>query len=53
MNPGDDLDNNGEDLLMTLMTIGEDLLMTLTSTGEDLLMTSGDNTDNHCDNNLL
>ena len=45
--------DNGEDLLMTLMTIGEDLLTTLTSTGEDLLTTRDNDTDDHCDNNVL
>jgi hypothetical protein len=53
MNPRDDLDDNGEDLLTTLMTNGEDLLTTLTLTGEDLLTTSGDDTDDHCDDNIL
>lgn len=49
MNPGDDLDDNGEDLLTTLMTTGEDLLTTLKKTGADLLPTSDDDTDDHCD----
>ena len=53
MNPGDDLDDNGEDLLTTLMTTGEDMLMTLMTTGEDTLTTHDDNTDDHCDNNIL
>jgi hypothetical protein len=42
VNPRDDLDNIGQDLLMTLMT-----------TGEDLLMTHYDYTDNYCDDNFL
>jgi hypothetical protein len=64
MNPGDDLDDNSQDLLMTvtttgedlltaLMTTGEDLLMTLMTTGEDLVMTRDDDTNHHCDDNVL
>jgi hypothetical protein len=52
MNPGDNLDNNGEELLMTMMTTCEHLL-TQTTTGEDLLMTREDNTDDRCDDNVL
>ena len=51
MNPGDDLDNNGEDLLATLMTTGEDLLTTLATTDEDLLTIHDDDTDDQCDDN--
>ena len=53
MNPRYSLDDNGEDLLTTLMTTDEDLLMTVTSTGEDLLITSADDTDEHCDDNVM
>lgn len=53
MNPVDDLDNNVEDLFMTLMTAGDDMLTTLTTNGEDLLMTHDDDTDDYCDNNVL
>ena len=42
LNPMDDLEDNGEDLLMTLST-----------TGENLLMTHDDDTDDHCANNVL
>jgi hypothetical protein len=49
----DDLEDTGEDLLMTLSTLGDDLLMTLTTTGEDLLTTHDDDTDDHCANNVL
>jgi len=42
MNPVDDLDNNREDLLMTL-----------TTTGEDLLMTHDDDTNKYCNDNVL
>jgi hypothetical protein len=48
VNLGDDLDNNGEYLLITLTTTGEDLVTTPMTTGEDLLMTRDDNTDKHC-----
>ena len=53
MNPGADFDDNGGDLLMTLMKTGDDLLKTPTTTGEDLLMTSDDKTDNHCGDIVL
>ena len=53
MNPGDNLDDNGKDLMMTLMANDEDLLMTITITGEDMLMTCDDDTDNHCDVTVL
>ena len=56
-NTGEDLlmtlMTTGEDLLMTLMTTGEDLLMTLTTTGEDLLTTHDDDTDENYDANVL
>jgi hypothetical protein len=53
VNHRDNLDDNGEDLLMILMTTAEDLLMTLMIPGEDLLMTCDDDTDNHCDVTVL
>ena len=53
MNLRDDLDDNGEDLLRTLTTTREGMLMTLMTTGEDLLMTHADDTDEHCDDNVL
>ena len=42
MIPRDNLDDNGEDLMMTL-----------TTSGEDLLMTHDDDTDNHYDDTDL
>ena len=53
VNPWDNLDDNGEDLLMTLMTTDEDLLTTLTVTGKDPLTTRDDEADSHCDVTVL
>jgi hypothetical protein len=49
VNPGNNLDDNVEHLLMTLMTTS----MTPMTTGEDLLMTRDDNTVDYCDDNVL
>ena len=53
MNPGDDLDYNGEDLLMTLMTTDNNLLTAPMTTSNNLLMTHDDDTDDHCDSHVL